>query len=565
MAIETLTGTAVFNLRDYGASGKKEDNVQTLIQRAIDDCAAAGGGMVYFPPGAYTTGTLFLRSYVRIHIEAGATVYSSKDAADYPQLGPANMTPKSLFFGENLENITLEGRGTIDGQGEYYWGEKTFRDWFIYPNELVATKAGVPLTRAFPTENSIGHLLLLLSCKDVRLENLNFLNSPSWTMHLYGCERVMIDGLYIYTSMKAGVWADGIDPDGCKDMRISNCTINTGDDALVFYSMNWYGPALPCENITVTNCRLSSSSSAIKFCDGNMAAVRNVVVDNCILNGSNRGIAVMLFDGGLVENVVFSNLLIETKRFDWFWWGDGDPIHFNLVQRYEIDPTLDPATSPMPGTVRNMTFSNIVAHGPGPCKIHGHINSLLENITFDNVRLTVDADPDAPWQKAPVAMTIENARNFRLNDVKIIWEGPTAKHWESALVVNNVQGLTLDGLSARQAANGTQAPAVLLNGVFGAVIRNCEAQEGTGTFLQVADAASRDIVLWDNDLRQAATPVKVAAGANRKAVQDRGAKPTGARRAAAERPAARRPAAKAPAAKQAATGKRRSAKSARRR
>jgi hypothetical protein len=557
MATAIHTGTALFNLRDYGATGKKEENVQGLIQTAIDDCAAAGGGIVYFPPGAYTTGTIYLRSHVTIHIEAGATIYSSKEAAHYPQLGPAHMTPRSLFFGENLENITLEGRGTIDGQGEYYWAEKTFRDWFIYPNELVATAAGVPLTRAFPTEDSIGHLLLLLSCTDVRLENLNFINSPSWTMHLYGCERVVIDGLYISTSMKAGVWADGIDPDGCKDMRISNCTINTGDDALVFYSMNWYGPALPCENITVTNCRLSSSSSAIKFCDGNMAAVRNVLVDNCILNGSNRGIAVMLFDGGLVENVVFSNLLIETQRFDWFWWGDGDPIHFNLVQRHEIDPTLDPAASPLPGIVRNMTFSNIVAHGPGPCKIHGHVNSLLENITFDNVRLTVDADPDAPWQKAPVAMTIENARDIKLNDFKIMWQAPTAPHWQSALVVNNVTGLTLDGVSVRQADNDTQAPAVQFNGVFGAVIRNCEAQPGTGTFLQVVDPATHDVVLLENDLRQAATPVALAGG-SRGAVQIGWGKPPAIKQLPAKKTAKK-------ALKAAAKPPRRSAKTARRR
>ena len=520
MATEANLAMAVFNVRDYGAGGKKEENAQALIQRAIDACAQAGGGMVYFPPGAYTTGTLFLRSHVRIHVEAGATIYSSKDAAAFPQVGPAHMTPRSLFFGENLENVTLEGRGTIDGQAEYYWAEKTFRDWFIYPNELVATKAGLPLTRAFPTENSIGHLLLLLSCNDVRIENLNFLHSPSWTMHLYGCERVVIDGVYIYTSMRDGVWADGIDPDGCKDMRISNCTINTGDDALVFYSMNWYGPARPCENITVTNCRLSSSSSAIKFCDGNMAAVRNVVVDNCLLTGSNRGIAVMLFDGGLVENVVFSNLVIETQRFDWFWWGDGDPIHFNLVQRHEIDPTLDPAKDPLPGIVRNMTFSNIVAHGPGPCKIHGHVNSLLENITFDNVRLTVDADPEAPWHKAPVALTIENAHNIRLNDVEINWEGPTASHWQSALVVNNVQGLVLDGLSARQANDPAGAAAVVLNGVDGAVVRNCRAQAGTGTFLRVAGQASRGVVLSGNDMRQASTAVETSAEVDPKAVRE---------------------------------------------
>ena len=565
MATQTNTATAVFNVRDYGASGKKEDNAQALIQRAIDECARAGGGMVYFPPGAYTTGTLFLRSHVRIHVEAGATIYSSKEPADFPQVGPAHMTPRSLFFGEDLEHVTLEGRGTIDGQGEYYWAEKTFRDWFIYPNEVVAEKAGLPLTRAFPTDNSVGHLVLLLRCQDVRIENLNFLHSPSWTMHLYGCERLVIDGVYIYTSMRDGVWADGIDPDGCRDVRISNCTINTGDDAIVFYSMNWYGPALPCENITITNCRLSSSSSALKFCDGNMAAVRNVLVDNCILTGSNRGIAVMLFDGGVVENVVLSNLVIETKRFDWFWWGDGDPIHFNLVQRHEIDPTLDPSKDPPPGIIRNVTLSNIIAHGPGPCRIHGHVDSPLENITFDNVRLTVDADPESPWQKAPVALTIENARNFRLNDVEIIWEGPTSSHWQSALVVNNVKGLVLDGLSARQAANDTGAPAVVLNGVDRAVVTDCQAQAGTGTFLEVRGEGTRDIVLSANDLRLAAEPVKIATGANRHALQDGAAKLAGAKPAAAKRAAPKRPAAKPAAAKRPATSKRRSAKSARRR
>ena len=88
-------------------------------------------------------------------------------------------------------------------------------------------------------------------------------------MHLYDCQQVNIDGVYIYTSQRDGVWADGIDPDGCRDVRIANCTIETGDDAIVFYSYTIYGPALPCENITVTNCRLSSSSSAIKFCDCN--------------------------------------------------------------------------------------------------------------------------------------------------------------------------------------------------------------------------------------------------------------------------------------------------------
>jgi hypothetical protein len=211
-----------------------------------------------------------------------------------------------------------------------------------------------------------------------------------------------------------------------------------------------------------------------------------------------------------------------------------------------------------------MTFSNIVAHGPGPCKIHGHVNSLLENITFDNVRLTVDADPDAPWQKAPVAMTIENARDIKLNDFKIMWQAPTAPHWQSALVVNNVTGLTLDGVSVRQADNDTEAPAVQFNGVFGAVIRNCEAQPGTGTFLQVVDPATHDVVLLENDLRQAATPVALAGG-SRKAVQVGWGKPPAIKAIAAKKTAKRALKAVAKTVAKAAKTPRRSAKTARRR
>jgi len=512
MSTQALQAMAVFNVRNYAASGKKEDNAQAAIQATIDACAAAGGGMVYVPPGEYTTGTLHLRSHVRFHVEAGATLYSSKD--------PAAFDKRALFYAEDVKNITLEGRGTINGQAEYYWKEKTFPDWYIYPNQLAAEKYGQPLTRSFPTDNTVGHLVVFVRCKDARIENLNFLHSPSWTMHLWGCERLNIDGVYIYTSRRDGVWADGIDPDGCKDVRIADCTIDTGDDALVFYSGNTYGDARPCENITVTNCRLSSSSSALKFCDGNMNAIRNVTIDNCVITDSNRGIAFMVFDGGVLENVIISNLTIECRRHDWFWWGDGDPLHFNLIQRSEIDPNIDKAKEPKPGIIRNVILSNIIAHGSGPNKIHGHVSSPLENITFDNVRLTVDGDLEAPWKKSPIALTIENARNFKLKNVEMDWEAPSMDHWQSALVVQNVSGLVLDGVSARQAPNSTEAAAVVLKDVDGVVVRNCQAPTGTGTFLQFSGESTRNVVLWGNDFRLARAPVNQSAEVDRNAVRE---------------------------------------------
>ncbi len=183
-------------------------------------------------PGDYTSGTLHLRSQVRFYIESGATLYAIKVKEAFDK--------DALLYGEDLKSITIEGRGTIDGQGAYEWRLNDIQDDFIRPNQEMMDALGKPLMRSFPKKDQFGKLVLLVRCKD---------------------------------------------------LRISNCTIETGDDAIVFYSMNCFGPALPCENITVTNCRLSSASSAIKFCDGNMNCVRNVTIDNCTITNSNRGIA----------------------------------------------------------------------------------------------------------------------------------------------------------------------------------------------------------------------------------------------------------------------------------
>lgn len=464
MTTANIQPMAIYSVRDFGANGIKEENAQPAIHQAIDACAAAGGGIVYFPPGAYTTGTIHLRSHIRMFIEAGATIYSSKE--------PASFDKRGLFYGEDLENITIEGRGTVEGQAEYVWRLMDMQDWYIYPNQVRWEEAGYPLQRSFPTANSIGHLVLLIRCKDVHIQGLSFLHSPSWTMHLWGCERLVIDGIYIHTSMKDGVWADGIDPDGCKDIRITNCTIETGDDALVFYSSNIYGPALPCENITITNCRLSSSSSALKFCDGNQNAIRNVTIDNCVITGSNRGIAFMVFDGGIVENVIISNMTIECKRFDWFWWGDGDPLHFNLIHRSEIDPNMDKSKEPAIGKMKNILIRNILAKGIGACLIHGHPESPLENVSMENVRLEIVSEADSPLQKSPNALTIDNAIDLRLKDFEIVWDTPAAPAFRSTLVVENVHGLVLDGVSAKPVPNGSTEPAVVLKSVDGVLERD---------------------------------------------------------------------------------------------
>ncbi len=508
---DPIAGTAVFNIRDFGATGLKAGSAQAAIQRAVDACAAAGGGTVYVPPGEYSTGTIYLRSHVRFFVEAGATIYSIKEKAAFAK----DPLKEALFLGEDLVNITLEGRGVIDGQGGYDYRLKgNHEDDFIYPNQVEMEKRGLPLMRSFPKPDQFGKLVLLLRCTDVRITGLSFLDSPSWTMHLYGCVRTVIDGVFIKSSLKDGVWADGIDPDGCRDLRISNCTISTGDDALVFYSMNWFGPALPCENITVTNCRLSSASSAIKFCDGNMNAVRNVTISNCVITDSNRGLAFMNFDGGVVENVVISGLTIDCIRYAWFWWGDGEPFHFAIKTRSQVHKSVKKEDDRPVGIIRDIVLRDIVARGRGASVCLGHPDSWLDGVTLDNVRLVVAHDPAAPYDKAVDALSFRWARNLKLRDVEIDWEAPFHDAWRSALRLRDVEGLAIDGLAAGRApvAGAVGAPAVALAGVRDAVIRDGRSRPGTETYVAVEGEASGGIVILGNDVRGAAKPFWVAPG-----------------------------------------------------
>ena len=509
----TVPGAA-FNVRDFGATGLKADDARTAIQRAIDACAA-GGGTVYVPAGEYSTGTLHLRSRVRLLVDAGATIFSVKRKEAFDK--------DSLFYGEDLTGVTLEGRGTIDGQAGYVRRLKgDHHDDFIYPNQVEMEKRGLPLMRSFPKEDQYGHLVLLVRCKDVRIAGLSFIDSPSWTMHPVGCERLTIDGVYIRSSLRDGVWADGIDPDGCKDVRIANSTISTGDDAIVFYSMNWFGPATPCENITVTNCRLSSASSAIKFCDGNMNTIRNVTIDNCVITDSNRGIAFMDFDGGVVENVVLSNLTIDCIRYEWFWWGDGEPFHFNVKKRSEVHRDAKKADDRPAGRIRNVKIANVIARGYGASVCNGHPDAWLENITFDNVRLAVAHDPAAPYDKAVDALTFKQVRNLKLRNLEIVWDKPPYERWGSALALDEIRGLEITGFQGGPAPAAPDKPAVVLRQVESAVVRDGAALAGTGTFVEVRGPRSRDIVLAGNDVRQAKEAYRVREGASPAAVKEVG-------------------------------------------
>jgi hypothetical protein len=498
-------GVRTFNVKNYGATGDKADDARKAIQSAVEACAKAGGGTVYLPPGEYTSGTIHLRSHVRLLIDAGATLYASTDPAAYDQ--------PTLLYAEDAQNITIEGRGTVDGQSHYEWkkNEEHYHD--IEINRILAqawsNAHGKPLMRPYPTGRANPHMVFMRRCKDVKIAGLSFLHSPSWTIYPYACERLLIDGVYIYTNPYEAVWADGIDPDGCKDVRIANCTIETGDDSIVLYSYDISGPALPCENITITNCRLTSASAALKFCDCNINCVRNVTVDNCVITDSNRGIAFMITMGGYVENVVLSNLVVNTHRFDWFWWGDGDPLYFMIETRGEQSGHPEP--NDHAGSIRHVIIRNVIAHGQGTCLITGHPTSWLDDISLENVKLFISTNPQSPYDKSVHAMFFQYARNLKVKDVEVNWEKPAWEKWQSALSFKDVSGLRVDNFVGGPANLQSSTPAVVLDRVEDATLCNSRARAGTQVFLGVKGPTSRKIYLVGNELHDAGKPFAVDA------------------------------------------------------
>jgi len=165
---------------------------------------------------------------------------------------------------------------------------------------------------------------------------------------------------------------------------------------------------------------------------------------------------------------------------------------------------------PIPGVIRNIAIRNVIAHCTGPSNIDGHPESPIDGLTLENVKLIVSTDPTAPYDFTVHAMRITNATNLKLKGIEVEWEKPALDKWQSALDLENVRGVELDGFTGRQAWPGKDDPAIAFVNVSGAMIRDSKAAEGTGTFLKIGGKESGDICLFGNDLRKAKVAYQIA-------------------------------------------------------
>jgi polygalacturonase len=500
---------AIFNVKDYGATGVKADNATPSIQKAIDACGTAGGGMVYLPPGEYTSGILHLHSHVRFHIEGGATLFASKDMSLFAS-APRN-DQESLFYADHVEDVTLEGRGTVDGQNGFIWRQDDLDDVFVRPAKDLMRSQGKSLLRSFPEgypdRKVYPHLVYMGDSTNIRITGLSFVNSQSWTMAFHAIDRLFVDSIYVYTKPNDAVWADGIDMDGCRDVHISNSSITTGDDCLVFISGEFWGPARTCENITVTNCRLTASANAVKFSEGNIKGVQHVTIDNCVINDGSSGFSFAASNGGFVRDVVISNITMNMRRFDWFW-GQGGFMGMTLKTPDEYHGKPVSKDDPAPGSISNIMIRNIIVHSKGRAHIDGHPNSWIDGLTMENIKFFVGTDPSAPFDWTTNAMQFHWVRNLKLKGIEVHWEEPEAPKWTSAISIDEAANIEIDDFTGRQAYLGSDVPAIVLKNVDGAMIRDSKAPEGTATFLKITGAESQNITLFGNDLRLAKVPIQ---------------------------------------------------------
>lgn len=419
-----------WNILAHGAVADPALHSTAAIQRCIDAAHAAGGGTVAIPPGKFLTGTLELKSGVRLDLDAGALLLASRDPAAYAVSG-MDSAPV-LIHARDARDIAITGRGTIDGQAVQEWRPLGEVDSFIAAETEIARQAGIDMKRPYTVKPN-PCLVFFTGCSDVLLEDASFLNSGFWSVHLGTCRRVAVRGVRIESSLETGVNADGLDIDSCSDVRVAGCTISTGDDAICLKTTSKSG-GKPCEDIVVTGCTLVSTSCALKLGTESHGDFRRIVFSDCVIRDSNRGIGIFVRDGANVSDVLFSNLVIECNRKQFNWWGDGDPIRF-VVLRRKPDSRL--------GSIRNVVVSNVLARGQGTSLIAGFPGEgRVENITLRGVQFVMEPERSID-KRATHGLVLRDLDDVTLDDLRLTWDAAKGREdkWGTAVLAERVKRL----------------------------------------------------------------------------------------------------------------------------
>jgi polygalacturonase len=428
-----------YNIMELGADIVGKEKCSEIINKTIEKAAAEGGGTLYFPAGQYLTGPIYMKSNITLDIESGAIIRFSDDFEDYLPFikvrweGVFMNSFAPLINANNAENITITGRGILDGQGEKWWNFHRNAEGQIRSNGDVTQMSKIQQMWDEANTNVVYSdyykktikrrffrppFIQFLECKNIKIEGVTLQNSPFWTINPEGCDNLSIHGITI-KNPDSGPNTDGINPSSCSNVRISDCFISVGDDCITIKSGRDadgrnYGRA--CENIAITNCVMLSGHGGVVIGSEMSGGVKKVAISNCVFDGTDAGIRLKssrgrggVVEGIRVDNIVMNNIQNNAFIFDLF---------------YDKNSQAEPVSERTP-VFRNVHLSNIT--GDKVKKI-GYITGIeempVEDISFSNIRMVAETGFTAKTaeniQFHNVDFSVKNGASIEISDCKDI-------------------------------------------------------------------------------------------------------------------------------------------------
>jgi Glycosyl hydrolases family 28 len=361
---------ADFDVTKYGAVGDGKTLNTVVIQKTIEDCSKSGGGKVIFPAGNYLSGTIELKDNVTLHLDRDARLIGTTDIEQYRNLDPFTDglgidVGWALVVAVNAKNIVIEGEGAIDGQGAKLKAEHILKD-----TRSEGQRWG---RRPF--------LVRIVRCTNVTVKGITLNYAAAWTSHYFQCNKVWIENVKIIS--RGVAHNDGIDIDGCQDVTIRNCDIDSGDDALCFKTTS---SKMACKNIEVLGMRLKSSQAGIKMGTESMAPFENIKISNCLIyDTKNGGIKLLTVDGAHLRNIEISDITMKEVR---------TPMLFRLGSRLSVFRKGQDLQQPT-GSFENVLIRNVRAKAsdsaqltpPSGILITGVPGHYITNLTLENIEI----------------------------------------------------------------------------------------------------------------------------------------------------------------------------------
>ena len=426
-----------FDVHDFGATGDGRTADTVAIQRAIDAAAKAGNGTrVLLRAGkTYLTGPLRLLGGIDFHLAGDARLLVSADPQAYDPVR------QSALWAEGADRLTISGTGTIDGRS------RDFMDHYDQENEWWVPKPFRP------------RLLVIENSADLIIRDVTFRHAPSWTVHLLGCRRVLIDHVTIENQLDVPN-CDGIDPDHCQDVDIRNCRITCGDDAIVIKTTRGHERYGPSRNIRVHDCVLETQDSGLKIGTETCQDIHDILFERCRIITACRGLCIQLRDEGNVRDITFRDIEFVARYHSPPWWGRGEAISFTALPRNPGVRT---------GTLQRITVENVTGRAENSIRIEGLGGSRVADVTLRHVAVTFarwTAYPGRVFDNRPTtaveplephdtpAISIRHADRVTLDHCAISWGPNPPNYFTHAIEAEDVTGLErrhFTGTAARPA------------------------------------------------------------------------------------------------------------------